>query len=66
MESSSISTESKLFWLLSSTECNADPVLSQYWLWCPVIAPFLGAQAAAALYELILNEEDPLTRNSPE
>lgn len=34
---------------------------NQYWLWCPIIAPFLGAQAAAAFYELLLNEEDPLT-----
>jgi aquaglyceroporin related protein len=38
---------------------------NQYWLWCPIIAPFLGAQAAAALYELFLNEEDPLTDSSP-
>jgi len=38
---------------------------SQYWLWCAIVAPFLGAQAAAVLYELFLNEEDPLTRNCP-
>jgi aquaglyceroporin related protein len=38
---------------------------NQYWLWCPIIAPFLGAQATAALYYLFLNEEDPLTNKSP-
>ncbi|KAJ3512680.1 hypothetical protein NLJ89_g3384 [Agrocybe chaxingu] len=31
---------------------------SQYWLWCPVIAPILGAQAAASFYDLFLKERD--------
>ncbi|KAF8964774.1 putative aquaporin 6 [Flammula alnicola] len=33
---------------------------NQYWLWCPIIAPFLGAQAAAGFYDLFLNEKDPM------
>ncbi|KAF9564077.1 aquaporin [Agrocybe pediades] len=35
---------------------------SQYWLWCPIIAPFIGAQAAVGFYDLFLNEEDPFDR----
>ncbi|CAA7268799.1 unnamed protein product [Cyclocybe aegerita] len=31
---------------------------SQYWLWCPIIAPILGAQAAAGFYDLFLKECD--------
>ncbi|CAA7268800.1 unnamed protein product [Cyclocybe aegerita] len=27
---------------------------SQYWLWCPILAPFLGAQVAVAFYDLFL------------
>ena len=29
---------------------------SQYWLWCPVVAPVVGAQLAAVFYDLFLNE----------
>ena len=29
---------------------------NQYWIWCPIIAPFLGAQAGALLYDLFLND----------
>lgn len=36
---------------------------NQYWLWCPIIAPFLGAQAAVGLYDLFLNEQDPCCRD---
>jgi len=31
---------------------------SQYWLWCPIIAPFLGAQFAVGFYDLFLKKED--------
>jgi len=27
---------------------------SQYWLWCPVIAPYLGALAGAGFYDVFL------------
>ncbi|KAJ2919660.1 hypothetical protein MD484_g709, partial [Candolleomyces efflorescens] len=27
---------------------------NQYWLWCPIIAPIVGAQAGALLYDLFL------------
>lgn len=27
---------------------------SQYWVWCPILAPILGAQFAAFLYDLFL------------
>lgn len=27
---------------------------SQYWIWCPVLAPFLGAQTAAIMYDTFL------------
>lgn len=29
---------------------------SQYWLWCPIVAPLAGAQLAAVFYDLFLNE----------
>ncbi|KJA25311.1 hypothetical protein HYPSUDRAFT_422260 [Hypholoma sublateritium FD-334 SS-4] len=29
---------------------------SQYWLWCPLVAPLAGAQLAAVFYDLFLNE----------
>ncbi|KAF8180115.1 aquaporin-like protein [Pholiota molesta] len=29
---------------------------SQYWLWCPIIGPIVGAQIAAIFYDLFLNE----------
>ncbi|EAU83999.1 hypothetical protein E4U52_001108 [Claviceps spartinae] len=29
---------------------------NHYWIWCPIIAPFLGAQAGALLYDLFLND----------
>ncbi|KAG6844211.1 hypothetical protein H0H87_008880 [Tephrocybe sp. NHM501043] len=32
---------------------------NQYWIWCPIIAPFLGAQFGALFYEAFLyNGED--------
>ncbi|KAJ2922937.1 hypothetical protein H1R20_g14195, partial [Candolleomyces eurysporus] len=34
---------------------------NQYWLWCPIIAPIVGAQAGALLYDLFLyTEKGPL------
>ena len=35
--------------------------LSQYWLWCPIIAPFLGAQVAAGFYNLCLDDSNQIT-----
>ena len=32
----------------------ADPVSSQYWLWCGILAPILGALASSGIYELFL------------
>uniref|UniRef100_A0A8H8CGW5 Aquaporin n=1 Tax=Psilocybe cubensis TaxID=181762 RepID=A0A8H8CGW5_PSICU len=29
---------------------------NQYWLWCPILGSILGAQAAAALYDITLQE----------
>ncbi|KAF8334403.1 aquaporin-like protein [Amanita rubescens] len=35
---------------------------NQYWLWCPVIAPFLGAQFGAGFYDIFLyNGDDSIT-----
>ena len=31
-----------------------DLSISQYWIWCPVMAPFLGAQVGTILYDLFL------------
>jgi aquaglyceroporin related protein len=30
----------------------------QYWLWCPIIAPILGAQVAVGFYDLFLKKRD--------
>ncbi|TFK73626.1 aquaporin [Pluteus cervinus] len=37
---------------------------NQYWLWCPVIAPILGAQAGALLYDVLLytGTDSPINR----
>ena len=32
--------------------------LSQYWLWCPIIAPILGAQVGVGFYDLFLKKRD--------
>ncbi|KAF5325222.1 hypothetical protein D9619_009710 [Psilocybe cf. subviscida] len=37
---------------------------SQYWLWCPIIAPILGAQVAAGFYDCFLNEDGPFAKQS--
>jgi len=31
---------------------------SQYWLWCPIIAPFLGAQVGIGFYDLFLKQRE--------
>jgi len=31
---------------------------SQYWLWCPIIAPILGAQVGIGFYDLFLKQRD--------
>jgi len=37
----------------------------QYWLWCPIIAPIIGAQLGTAIYDLcIYNGADSLTGHS--
>jgi aquaglyceroporin related protein len=38
---------------------------NQYWLWCPVIAPFLGAQAGALFYEAFLYDGEDGRFNQP-
>jgi len=35
----------------------------QYWLWCPILAPLIGGQAAIGFYDLFLNEKDPFDTN---
>jgi len=32
---------------------------NQYWLWCPIIAPILGAQVGIGFYDLFLKKRDP-------
>lgn len=31
---------------------------NQYWLWCPIIAPFLGAQFGIGFYDIFLKQQD--------
>jgi aquaglyceroporin related protein, other eukaryote len=31
---------------------------SQYWLWCPIIAPFIGAQIGIGFYDLFLKQRE--------
>ena len=38
--------------------CTDNDVYSQYWLWCPVIAPILGAQFGAGFYDIFLYNGD--------
>ncbi|KNZ81091.1 hypothetical protein J132_03081 [Termitomyces sp. J132] len=33
-------------------------IVCQYWIWCPIIAPFLGAQFGALFYDAFLYNED--------
>ena len=33
-------------------------LLSQYWLWCPIIAPILGAQVGIGFYDLFLKKQE--------
>ena len=33
-------------------------LFSQYWLWCPIIAPILGAQVGIGFYDLFLKKQD--------
>ena len=33
-------------------------LFSQYWLWCPIIAPILGAQVGIGFYDLFLKKRD--------
>jgi len=33
---------------------------NQYWLWCPIIAPFLGAQFGVGFYDIFLKQRDPV------
>ena len=39
-------------------------VYSQYWLWCPVIAPIMGAQFGSLVYDVLLytGEDSPVNR----
>jgi len=32
---------------------------NQYWLWCPIIGPFLGAQVGVGFYDLFIKKEEP-------
>ena len=39
--------------------------LSQYWLWCPIIAPILGAQVGIGFYDLFLKKRDSADSFAP-
>jgi aquaglyceroporin related protein len=56
MESSCIPTAGMCSFLCSSLFHFFMILLSQYWLWCPIIGPIVGAQIAAIFYDLFLNE----------
>jgi len=34
---------------------------NQYWLWCPIIGPFLGAQVGVGFYDIFLKQKEPET-----
>ncbi|KAG6817002.1 hypothetical protein H0H87_000897 [Tephrocybe sp. NHM501043] len=38
---------------------------NQYWIWCPIMAPFLGALAGAGFYDLFLFTGDESIFNKP-
>ncbi|KAJ7022436.1 major intrinsic protein superfamily membrane channel protein [Mycena alexandri] len=38
---------------------------NQYWLWCPIIAPILGAQAGSIFYDVFLYTGDETPFNKP-
>ncbi|KAJ7062365.1 aquaporin [Mycena amicta] len=39
---------------------------NHYWLWCPVLAPILGAQAGCAFYDVFLYSGDESPVNKPD
>ncbi|KAF7299691.1 hypothetical protein HMN09_00974600 [Mycena chlorophos] len=39
---------------------------NQYWLWCPIIAPILGAQAGCLFYDVFLYPGDESPVNKPD
>ncbi|RXW17638.1 hypothetical protein EST38_g8224 [Candolleomyces aberdarensis] len=44
----------RLFLLMAGYGKEVFTYRNQYWLWCPIIAPIVGAQAGALLYDLFL------------
>ncbi|KAJ2936973.1 hypothetical protein H1R20_g120, partial [Candolleomyces eurysporus] len=51
----------RLFLLMAGYGKELFTYRNQYWLWCPIIAPIVGAQAGAFLYDLFLyTGEGPL------
>jgi aquaglyceroporin related protein, other eukaryote len=40
-------------------------MISQYWLWCPVIGPIIGAQLGAITYDLLLFTGEESLMNRP-
>jgi len=38
---------------------------NQYWLWCPIIAPILGAQVAVGFYDSFLKQQPEDSADSP-
>ena len=43
---------------LTHSKADGTFLLSQYWLWCPIIAPILGAQVGIGFYDLFLKKQD--------
>jgi aquaglyceroporin related protein len=39
--------------------------VSQYWLWCPIIAPFIGSQVGAVVYDAFLYNGEDSPFNKP-
>jgi len=39
---------------------------SQYWLWCPIIAPFIGSQVGAVVYDAFLYNGEDSPFNKPD
>ena len=51
--------------MLTHPKADGTFLLSQYWLWCPIIGPFLGAQVGIGFYDLFLKQQPEESADSP-